>query len=69
MYATYFVGTDTSEVWVETRFIGIQCDLLAAVPFQKFGTESLEEPLSTSDSEEGDLNTSFQLTQEDTTTE
>ena len=28
----YFVGIDTSEVQVETRSIGIQCDLLAAVP-------------------------------------
>ena len=69
MYTKYFVGTDTSKVWVETRSIGIQCDLLAAVRLQKFGTESLEEPLSTSDTEEGDLDTSFQLTQEDITTE
>ena len=69
MYAKYFVGTDTSEVRVETRSIGIQCDLLAAVPLQKFGTECLEESLSTSDTEEGDLDTSFQFTQEDTTTE
>ena len=69
MYAKYFVGTDTSEVWVETRSIGIQCDLLVAVPLHKFGTEFPEEPLSTSDTEEADLDTSFQLTQEDTTTE
>ena len=65
MYAKYFVGNDTSEVWGKTRSIGIQCDLLAAVSLQKFGTESIEEPLSTSDTEEADLDTSFQLTQED----
>ena len=62
MYAKYFVGTDqhfNSEVWVETCSIGIQCDLIVAVPLQKFGTESLEEPLSTSDTEEADLDTSF----------
>ena len=69
MYAKYFVGIDTCEVQVETRSIGIQCDLLAAAPLQKFATESLEESLSTGDSEEGDLDTYFQLTQEDTTTE
>ena len=57
------------EVRVEACSIGIQCDPLAAVPLQKFGTESLEKPLSTSDTEEADLNISFQLAQEDTTTE
>ena len=62
MYAKYFVDTDqhfSSKVWVETCSIGTQCDLLVAVPLQKFGTESLEEPLSTSDTEEANLHTSF----------
>ena len=60
-----FVGTDqhfNSKVWEEACSIGIQCDLLAAVPLQKFGTESLEQPLSTNDTKEADLNISFQLT-------
>ena len=64
-----FTSDESSEVQVETCSIGIQCDLLAVAPLQKFGTESLEEPLSTSDTEGADLNTSFQLIQEDTTTE
>ena len=72
MYIRYFVGTSqpfTSEVQVETCSIEIQCNLLTAAPLQKFGTESLEEPISTTDTEETDLDTSFQLIQEDTTTE
>ena len=72
----YFVGTNqpftsdkNSEVHIETCSIGIQGDLLAAAPLHKFGTKSLEEPLSTSDTEGTNLDTSFQLIQEDTTTE
>ena len=63
MHVKYFVGTDQpliSEVQVEICFIGIQCDLLVAKPLQKFATESLEEPLSTSDIEEADLDTCVQ---------
>ena len=63
-----FTSDETSEVQIETCSIGIQCDFLAAAPLQKFGTESLEEPLSTSDTEGADLDASFQLIQEDTTT-
>ena len=54
-----------------TCSIGIQCDLLAAAPLQKLTSESIsavEESLST-DNEEADLDTSYQLIQEDTTTE
>ena len=68
-------GTDqpsnTGQVQQETHSIGIQCNLLAAAPLQKLTsseTISAEESLST-DTEEADLDTSFQLTQEDTTTE
>ena len=54
-----------------TCSIGIQCDLLAAAPLQKLTSESIsaiEESLSI-DNEEADLDTSYQLIQEDTTTE
>ena len=51
--------------------IGIQCNLLAVAPLQKLGGESIpvpvEESLST-DNEEADLDTSYQLIEEDTTT-
>ena len=66
-----FISVDqlfTSKVQVETHFIGIQCGLLAAAPLQKFGTESLEELFSASDAKEDVLDTSIQLTQDDTTT-
>ena len=49
---------------METRSIGIQCNLLEATSLQNFGTEFFGEPLSTSDIEEGNLDTSFPLTQE-----
>ena len=54
----------------ETRSIGIQCDLLAAAPLSVLTNKpiSVEESLST-DTEEADLDTSYQLTHEDTTTE
>ena len=54
----------------ETHSIGIQCDLLAAAPLSVLTSKpiSVEESLST-DTEEADLDTSYQLTHEDTTTE
>lgn len=69
-------GTDqlfteqSEQVQRETRSIAIQCDLLAAAPLPKLTSEptSVEESFST-DTEEADLDTSFQLIQEDTTTE
>ena len=51
--------------------IGIQCNLLAIAPLQKRPmSESIpvEESIST-DNEEADLDTSYQLIEEDTTTE
>ena len=50
--------------------IGIQCNLLAVAPLQKPMSESIpvEESLST-DNKEADLDTSYQLIEEDTTTE
>ena len=50
--------------------IGIQCNLLAVAPLQKPMSESIpvEESLSI-DNEEADLDTSYQLIEEDTTTE
>ena len=61
----------TEQTVPATCSIGIQCDLLAAAPLQKLTSESIsavEESLST-DNEEADLDTSYQLIQEDTTTE
>ena len=55
----------------ETRSIGIQCDLSAATPLSVLTNKPIsveESPLST-DTEEADLDTSYQLTHEDTTTE
>ena len=67
------LGTDqlfTEQVRQETRSIGIQCDILAAAPLPILTSKpiSVEASLST-DTEEAGLNTSFQLTHEDTTTE
>ena len=58
----------------DLRSIGIQCNLLEAPPLQKLETEqdypsdSKAESI-TSDPEDTDLDTSFQIIQEDTTTE
>ena len=63
--------SNIGQVQREACSIGIQCDLLVAAPLQKLTSSeslSVEESLST-DTEEADLDTSFQLTQEDTTTE
>ena len=53
--------------------IGVQCNLLAAPPLQKFEVQDLQySDQYTSESEDTDLtdlDTSFQLSQEDTTTE
>ena len=54
--------------------VGIQCDLLAVPPLWKLvrgddvPTEAIAEPI-TSDPEDTDLDTSFQIIQEDITTE
>ena len=53
---------------METHSIEIPCDLLVAAPFQKFGTESLQELFSASDTKEDILDTSIQLTQDDNIT-
>ena len=58
----------------DLRSIGIQCNLLGAPPLQKlemeqdYPSDSKAESI-TSDPEDTDLNTSFQIIQEDTTTE
>ena len=58
----------------ETRSIGVQCDLLAAPPLKKLTRqsdfESSTSDTCTEDTDLGtDLDTSFQIIHEDTTTE
>ena len=47
--------------------VGIHCELLAAAPLQKLTNEPilLEEESVTSDAEQTDLDTFFQITQDD----
>ena len=55
---------------LDVRSIGIQCNLLAVPPLKKLQCkDDITEESLPSESEETDLDTSFHLSQEDTTTE
>ena len=55
---------------LDVRSIGIQCNLLAVPPLKKLQcTDDIIEESLPSEVEETDLDNSFQLSQEDTTTE
>ena len=63
--------TMTTMTQTDVQSIGIQCNLLAAPPLKKlqqYDEDIIEESLP-SETEETDLDTSFHISQEDTTTE
>ena len=67
----YHIETMTIEtVQPEVHSIGIQCNLLAAPPLRKLQSlEDVTDESLPSEVEETDLDTSFYISQEETTTE
>ena len=67
IYTICYAETMTSITQPDVQSIGIQCNLLAAPPLRKI--QYKEEESLPSEVEETDLDTSFCVSQEDTTTE